>query len=82
MNQNSKINAEYLQIFDKLITAQLDRAERLKHDECFTDFTSLEKIIVGIIPGDGIGPVIMTEAVKILNILLKDELEKIGRAHV
>ncbi len=75
MNQNSKINAEYLQIFDKLITAQLDRAERLKHDECFTDFTSLEKIIVGIIPGDGIGPVIMTEAVKILNILLKDELE-------
>ena len=67
-------NKEYLAMFEHLITEQLERAERLKEGTGFTDYAAAEKIVIGIIPGDGIGPVIMTEAVKVLSKLLADEI--------
>jgi len=75
---NNNINKEYLKMFEQLIKEQLERAERLKTGSEFTDYTSASKIVVGIIPGDGIGPVIMNETVKVLNVLLTDEI-KSGR---
>ena len=66
-SNNANKDKEYLAMFEQLITEQLERAERLKEGTGFTDYAAAEKIVIGIIPGDGIGPVIMTEAVKVLS---------------
>jgi isocitrate dehydrogenase (NAD+) len=38
------------------------------------DFASMETVTVGIVPGDGIGPIIMAQAVRVLEHLLKSEI--------
>ncbi len=60
--------------FEKLLREQLSRAENLK-DGGGKDYKNAEKITIGLIDGDGIGPVIMKEAKKVLNYLLKDEIK-------
>ena len=61
-----------LQQFEILLREQLGRLETL--DKPKKDFTKMETVTVGIVPGDGIGPVIVPQAVRVLNYLLKDEL--------
>jgi isocitrate dehydrogenase (NAD+) len=59
----------------KLVMEQLDRIELMKKETDFMDFSNLKKIIVGIVPGDGIGPEITKNAKSILEFLLKDEIK-------
>lgn len=66
---------EYIKSFEKIIAEQLARVERMKTSEEFVDFEKLDKIIVGVIDGDGIGPIILTEARKVLSQLLQTEIE-------
>jgi isocitrate dehydrogenase (NAD+) len=61
--------------FAELIQSKLERIERMKTDQEVKDFSKLEAIKVGILPGDGIGPIIMKEAKKVLNTLMKEEIE-------
>jgi len=61
--------------FEQLIREQLERVERLKKAEGWIDYTQLKPIIIGIVGGDGIGPYITKHAQKVLEFLLKDELE-------
>ena len=44
--------------FEALIRAQSDRSDKIKAQGDFIDFKSLDKIIIGVCGGDGIGPVI------------------------
>lgn len=67
--------------FAALLKKQLERAEKLNAGEDFTDFAALDKIVIGIIPGDGIGPIILREAERILEFLLKDEIKN-GRVEL
>lgn len=67
--------------FAALLKKQLERAEKLNAGEEFTDFAALDKIVIGIIPGDGIGPIILREAERILEFLLKDEIKN-GRVEL
>ena len=60
--------------FEKVMTAQLERVERMKNDGDFTDFSKLDKIIIGVCGGDGIGPVISKESARVLEYLLKDDI--------
>lgn len=60
--------------FGKLIKGEYERIERMKQGEESVDFSKKEKIIVGILPGDGIGPIIMKQAVRILKELAADEI--------
>lgn len=60
--------------FVDLIKSEYARIERMKADSEITDFSKLEKIVVGIMPGDGIGPIIMKEAIKVLNALIESEI--------
>lgn len=60
--------------FADLIESEYARIERMKADSEITDFSKLEKIVVGIMPGDGIGPIIMKEAIKVLNALIESEI--------
>ncbi|MDE5853108.1 MAG: isocitrate/isopropylmalate dehydrogenase family protein [Oscillospiraceae bacterium] len=60
--------------FEKLIQSQLSRVEMMKSQGDFLDYQNLDKIIIGICGGDGIGPVITNEAERVLRFLLKDAL--------
>lgn len=67
--------AEALKAYEKLLTEQLERNERIKETKDFVDYTSLDKIIIGVCGGDGIGPVITSEAARVLEFLLKKDVE-------
>ena len=58
--------------FQKLLEEQLARAERIANEQG-TDSKS-EKTVIGLIDGDGIGPIIMEQAVRVLNALAADEI--------
>lgn len=60
--------------FAELIKSEYARIERMRRDTEVKDFSKLEKIVIGILPGDGIGPIIMEQALRVLNYLLKDEI--------
>ena len=60
--------------FAKLIRSEYERIEAMKQDKEVTDFSSKEKIVVGILPGDGIGPIIMEQALRVVHELLADEI--------
>ena len=56
----------YLEHFEQIVKDQLARVERMKASSELTDYAALDKIIVGTIDGDGIGPVIMDSCRAIL----------------
>ena len=69
-----KISAA-LAAYEKLLREQLERNERIKENKDFLDFKSLDKIIIGVCGGDGIGPVITNEAARVLTFLLKKDVD-------
>ena len=60
--------------FERLIRQELERIEKMKESEEPMDFEHLHKIVLGILPGDGIGPIITKEAVRVLSYLLEEEI--------
>ena len=58
--------------FRKLLTEQAQRIANMSKEK--VDFSTKEVVTIGLIDGDGIGPMIMAQAVKILTHLLKDEI--------
>ena len=60
--------------FEKIIADQIARVEKMKSSMSFTDFAAADKITIGLIDGDGIGPVILKTAKNVLNVLLADEI--------
>lgn len=60
--------------FGELIQSEFERIERMKQDTEVKDFSKLDKIVVGIFPGDGIGPIIMEQAVRVIKALIPDEI--------
>ncbi len=67
--------------FGKLVKEQLERVERLKLTETWTDHSKKEKIVIGIVGGDGIGPYICRHARTILEFLLAEEISS-GRVQL
>lgn len=65
---------DYVNAFETIVKEQLERVERMKKAPQSTDYSSLDKVIVGIIDGDGIGPIITKSCEKILEVLLADEI--------
>lgn len=64
----------YLKDFEELVKGQLERVERLKNEPPATDFSKLDKIIIGFVGGDGIGPVIMEQTRRVLDEILADDV--------
>lgn len=60
--------------FRTLLTEQVEREKKMEAEKCITDYEKLEKIIIGICGGDGIGPIISAESERLLEFLLKDEI--------
>lgn len=67
--------------FGELIQSEFERIERMKADNEVTDFDKLKKIVIGVLPGDGIGPIIMKQALRVLNDLLAPEITS-GRIEI
>ena len=63
------------EIFGKLLAEQLQRVEEMKNQGDFIDYKSLDQIIIGVCGGDGIGPAITSQARRVLEYLLKDDVE-------
>lgn len=60
--------------FGELLEEQLKRVEVMKSQGDFIDYQALDKIIVGVCGGDGIGPAITNQAQRVLEYLLKDDV--------
>jgi len=61
--------------FGKVIAEQLERVERMKQAQDWTDYRRLKPIIIGVVGGDGIGPFICEHAHRILEFLLQDAVK-------
>lgn len=64
--------------FKKILEGQLERIEDMKSQGVFTDYSKLETIKIGVCGGDGIGPIISSEAERVLKYILSD-LEASGK---
>ena len=62
--------------FAKILEEQLDRVERLKQDQEWIDFNEVKPIRIGILGGDGIGPSIAAEAMRVLKYLLREAVDQ------
>ena len=60
--------------FAERIISELDRIEAMKQDAEPRDFANLDKIVVGIMPGDGTGPILMEHALRVARELVKNEI--------
>ena len=60
--------------FAERLNSELDRIELMKQEAEPKDYSKLEKIVVGVMPGDGTGPVLMEHALRVAKELVKDEV--------
>ncbi|MCR3883917.1 isocitrate/isopropylmalate family dehydrogenase [Methanotrichaceae archaeon M04Ac] len=61
--------------FEKLLTEQMDRVEEMKVGGDWIDYSAIDKMVIGVVGGDGIGPYISAEAKRVLEYMLKGEIE-------
>lgn len=62
--------------FEALIREQSERSDRIKAEGEFTDYDKLDKIVIGVCGGDGIGPIITKESARVLEYMLKDKVDE------
>ena len=60
--------------FESLLRQQLERQERMEQAAAEKNFAGMKTITVGLIDGDGIGPIIMKQAERVLEKLLADDI--------
>ena len=61
--------------FESLIREQSDRSDTIKAQGDFVDYSKLDKIIIGVCGGDGIGPIITKESARVLEYMLSDKVK-------
>ena len=69
---DAKVIEKAQEQFATMLEQQLARVERIKSGSTRTDYTKLDKVVIGILGGDGIGPFIAEEAQIVLEKLLSD----------
>ena len=74
MNQTEAIE-KAKEHFAKLLEEQLKRVDQMKAGEDWADYSKLKPIIIGVVGGDGIGPYITREAVRVLEYVLAKEIK-------
>ncbi len=67
--------AEAVAKFEALVREQLARNEKIKATKDFVDFDNLDKIVIGVCGGDGIGPIITKESARVLEYMLADDVK-------
>ena len=67
--------------FRSILEEQIARQRKMEADTAYTDYKKLDKIIIGVCGGDGIGPIISAESVRVLEFILKNEI-KAGKVEI
>ena len=67
--------------FRALLEEQAQRADRISRPVEWLDYSKLDKLVIGVIGGDGIGPIIAKETKKVMEELLRGELGS-GRVEI
>lgn len=62
--------------YKKVLKAQLERNEKIKAEGDFINYKALDKLVIGICGGDGIGPIISKAAGDVLEFLLSEEIKE------
>ena len=60
--------------FRALLAEQQERVAAMKTER--VDYTKKATVTIGLVDGDGIGPIIMEQAVRVLEVLLADEIAR------
>ncbi|NLX47114.1 MAG: isocitrate/isopropylmalate dehydrogenase family protein [Euryarchaeota archaeon] len=60
--------------FGKILKEQLMRVEDMKASSGWMDYSKLDRLVIGVVGGDGIGPFISKHAENVLKELLRDEI--------
>ena len=63
-----------VEAFRTLLCEQLARQERMEQDSGAKDFSGMKKIVIGLVPGDGIGPILMEQTERVVKKLLANEI--------
>jgi len=58
--------------FRTLMQEQLARQNKMEQGSAAKNFAKQEKIVIGVCGGDGIGPILMRETKRIMEVLLKE----------
>ena len=61
--------------FEALIREQSDRSDKIKAQGDFVDYEKLDKIVIGVCGGDGIGPIITKKSARVLEYMLADKVK-------
>ncbi|MDO5015353.1 MAG: isocitrate/isopropylmalate family dehydrogenase [Clostridia bacterium] len=64
---------QYINHFENLLDEQIKRAEKLSENK--KEIQNKDKTVIGLVDGDGIGPIILESAKSVINFLLKDEID-------
>src|SRR3990172_154931 len=67
--------------FGKLLENQMKRMERMKSQPDWIDYSKIKPIKIGILAGDGIGPIIAEDSKRVLESVLADEV-KSGKVEI
>ncbi len=67
--------------FGELLRKQLERVDVLKGEGDWIDYSKLDKLIIGVCGGDGIGPYICASAQRVMEFLLADKI-KAGKVEI
>ena len=70
---NKELIEQAKERFGRLIEAEAVRIAAMK-ETAAPNFAALDRLVIGILPGDGIGPLIMKQALRVLRRLLDGEL--------
>jgi len=65
----------------KILEEQVERVERISKPVEWTDYSKLDRLVIGVIGGDGIGPIIAEETSRVLETLLREEIGS-GRVEI
>lgn len=66
---------EALKKFEALVREQSERSDRIKAQKDSIDYDKLDKIVIGVCGGDGIGPIITKESARVLEYMLEDDVK-------
>ncbi|MCB5280115.1 MAG: isocitrate/isopropylmalate dehydrogenase family protein [Candidatus Cloacimonetes bacterium] len=67
--------------YGELLRQQLKRVEELKKEGDWVDYSKLDKLVIGVCGGDGIGPYICASAQKVMEFLLAEKI-KAGKVEI
>ena len=73
MNQEEMIKKAQ-ESFGELLRSELARIEKMKKSDEIRDYSKAEHITVGILPGDGTGPILMKQALRVMEELVGEEI--------